>query len=220
MKNQDPTSPFKAEQMANQIAQFTSVEQLQNVNQNLNKMANQNKPLEQMSMTNMIGKIVTIDRERFPHIEGENEQLSFALPKDAQKIHVTILNELGETVFEKDLGAQKAGEVNFVWDGIKSNTVPAKAGNYIYRIAAKDDRDQNIAINPQSQGKVIGVSFENSDTVFLVGDARHQDKVTMRNIIRIDVDQGQLASASNSGPSPKESMAQQQREEKGFPNGL
>src|SRR6476619_2933183 len=38
MKNQDPTNPFKAEQMATEVAQFTSVEQLQNVNQNLAKM--------------------------------------------------------------------------------------------------------------------------------------------------------------------------------------
>jgi flagellar basal-body rod modification protein FlgD len=35
MKNQDPTNPFKAEQMATEIAQFTSVEQLQNINQNI-----------------------------------------------------------------------------------------------------------------------------------------------------------------------------------------
>src|SRR3954467_1313029 len=80
MKNQDPTNPFKAEQMATEIAQFTSVEQLQNVNQNLNKMAAQNKPLENMAMTNLIGKTVTIDRERFPHLEGQPEALTFNLP--------------------------------------------------------------------------------------------------------------------------------------------
>src|SRR5580698_10157728 len=42
MKNQDPTNPFKAEQMATEMAQFTSVEQLQNVNQNLAKMSQAN----------------------------------------------------------------------------------------------------------------------------------------------------------------------------------
>src|SRR6476620_11273017 len=56
MKNQDPTNPFKAEQMATEIAQFTTVEQLHNMNQNLTKMTGQNKPLEQMAMTGMIGK--------------------------------------------------------------------------------------------------------------------------------------------------------------------
>src|SRR5690242_18247322 len=71
MKNQDPTSPFKPEQMAQELAQFTSVEQLHNMNQNLNKLSTQNKPLEQLAMTNMIGKTVTVDRERFPHVQGQ-----------------------------------------------------------------------------------------------------------------------------------------------------
>src|SRR3954451_19142441 len=83
LKNQDPTSPFKAEQMATEMAQFTSVEQLQNVNQNLGKLQNTQQPLERLAMTNMIGKVVTIDRERFQHVEGQNESLSFNLPKDA-----------------------------------------------------------------------------------------------------------------------------------------
>ena len=39
LKNQDPTNPFKAEQMATELAQFTSVEQLQNVNQNIGQLS-------------------------------------------------------------------------------------------------------------------------------------------------------------------------------------
>ncbi len=188
MKNQDPINPFKAEQMATEIAQFTSVEQLQNVNQNLNKMAAQNKPIEQMAMTNLIGKNVTIDRGRFPHLEGQTDSLEFRLPKNAATVHVQIANEAGESVFEKDLGSEKAGNVNFNWDGIRSNSLPAKAGNYMIRIEAKDDRGQAIETNPQMLSKIVGISFEGTEPIFLVGDSRHQDKVTMRNIVRIEMD--------------------------------
>lgn len=207
MKNQDPTNPFKAEQMATEIAQFTSVEQLQNVNQNLNKMATQNKPLEQMSMTNLIGKTVTIDRERFPHLDGQPDDLSFKIPKDAANVEVTIESEMGEEVFKKDLGPQKSGEVKFVWDGVKTNTLAAKAGNYRIRVNAKDESGSHIQINPQSQAKVIGVSFEGAEPVFLVGDARHQDKVTMRNISRIELDID-LPSTGPKSPSQDISQAQ------------
>ncbi len=188
MKNQDPTNPFKAEQMATEIAQFTSVEQLQNVNQNLNKMATQNKPLEQMSMTHLIGKMVTIDRERFPHLEGQMDDLNFNLSRNAGSVQVSVESESGEEVFQKDLGPQKAGEVSFEWDGIKSNTLPAKGGGYRIRVNAKDEHGKVIEINPQIQAKVIGVSFEGSEPVFLVGDSRHQDRVTMRNIARIELE--------------------------------
>jgi flagellar basal-body rod modification protein FlgD len=77
MQHQDPTNPFKAEQMAQEMAQFTSVEQMQNMNSSLKQMAQQHNPLEKLAMTNLIGKTVTVDRDRFPHSEGENESLSF-----------------------------------------------------------------------------------------------------------------------------------------------
>ena len=191
MKNQDPTKPFNADQMAQQMAQYTSVEQLQNVNQNLTKMQNQNQPLERMAMTNMIGKVVTVDRERFPHTEGSHESLAFALPKNSKSVKVAIISEKGETVLEKDVGALKAGENAFTWDGVGSNTVAAKTGNYMIRVEAKDEKGMAMQTNPQTTARVVGVSFEGPEAVFLVGDARHQDKIMMKNIVRIETDPGQ-----------------------------
>jgi flagellar hook assembly protein FlgD len=192
MQHQDPTNPFKAEQMATQVAQFTSVEQLQNINQSVNKLGSQNKPLEQMMMTNMIGKTVTIDRERFPHSEGENEALGFTLSKNSESTRVSIVGPTGEEVFHKDLGKQNAGEVNLAWDGIGSNSLPAKTGDYTLKVEAKDDRGQNILMNSQAQSRVVGVSFEGTEPVLLVGDGKHQEKITMRNVVRVDLDQGQM----------------------------
>lgn len=186
LKNQDPTSPFKSDQMATQIAQFTSVEQLQNVNQNLKQMAGQNKPLEQMAMTQMIGKVVTLDRERFPHVEGQPDSLSFHLNKDASHVRVAVISETGETVLEKDLGKQKAGEASFTWDGVRSNTLPAKSGNYMLRIEAKDDQGRSIETNPLARSRIVGVSFEGQEPIFMVGDGNRQEKISFRNIIRIE----------------------------------
>jgi hypothetical protein len=170
-------------------------------------MQNQNQPLERLAMTNLIGKTVTIDRERFPHLEGSAESLSFALPTDAKEVQVAIISEAGETVVEKDLGSLKKGDNSFSWDGNKANRMPAKAGNYMFRISAKDARGQSISMDPQSQGKIIGVSFEGSEAVFLVGDAKHQDKVTLKNIVKIDSDPGAMiapAPTSTATPSPEQ----------------
>ena len=121
MKNQDPTSPFKAEEMATQMAQFASVEQLQNMNQSMSKMANANQPLERLAMTGLIGKTVTIDRERFVHNENETSSLGYSLSRPSKETKLKIVSEQGETILEKDLGPQKAGDQTFVWDGSKTN---------------------------------------------------------------------------------------------------
>lgn len=186
MKNQDPTKPFDAEQMASQMAQFASVEQLQNINQGITKMTAGNNPMERLAMTGLIGKTVTIDRDRFPHDENKAETLSFALPRDAKEVHVAIMSDTGETVFEKELGSQKAGDVSFGWDGIKTGGMPAKAGNYIMQVVGKDSHGATIQMDSKRQARVVGVSFEGNEAVFLVGDNKHQDKVTMKNIVKID----------------------------------
>lgn len=186
MKHQDPTSPFKAEQFAGELAQYASVEQLQNINKSMSKLGNQNQPLERLAMTNMIGKTVTVDRERFQHDEGSTEALSFNLSRDAENAKFVVVSELGEVVFEKDLGAVKSGSNTVSWDGTKGNTLPAPGGMYSFRVEAKDANGAAIPTDPKSQARVIGVSFEGSEAVFLVGDPKQPEKVTMKNIVRID----------------------------------
>lgn len=190
MRHQDPTNPFKAEQMAAEMAQFTTVEQLQNMNQSLTKMAGANQPLERLAMTGLIGKSVTVDRNRFAHVEGQNESLSFRLPKDASEVHAIVVSEAGEVVLEKDLGKQSAGEVSVTWDGLKKNTLPAKSGNYMLRIEAKDERGAGIQTDPQKRVRVVGVSFEGGEPILLVGDNKSQEKITMKNVIRIEAEMG------------------------------
>lgn len=187
MKYQDPSQPFKAEQFATELAQFTSVEQLQNLNQAVSKLANQNQPLERMTMTNMIGKTVTVDRDRFAHLDNQADTLKYTLPKNAVSVKIAILSEAGEVMLEKDLGAQKKGENEFIWDGAKNNGLPVKAGNYMQRIVALDDRGQQLPTSGAMTVPVVGVSFEGQEPVFLVGDSARPEKITMKNIVRISV---------------------------------
>ncbi len=187
MKNQDPTNPFKAEEMATQMAQFASVEQLQNLNNSVGKMANGGQPLERLAMTNLIGKTVTVDRERFVHNDNETSTLGFALDRDSKVTKLKIISEAGETILEKDLGPMKAGEQTFVWDGAKTNGMPVKSGNFLFRMEATDPGERPIAMNSKSQAKVVGVAFDGPEGSLLVGDAKAPQKITMRNVIRIDV---------------------------------
>ncbi len=208
MQHQDPSNPFKAEQMAAEMAQFTSVEQMQNMNRSLDKMSNKEQPLERLAMTGLIGKTVTVDRARFPHQEGNNEALVYNLPREATSVKVALISETGEVALEKDLGPQKPGENTFSWDGLKTNTLPAKTGNYILRVEAKDDRGMAMDTGAQSKARVVGVSFEGSEPVFLIGDAKNQAKITMRNIIRIDDVGGGAVSAPASIPASAQNAEQ------------
>ncbi len=196
MQHQDPTNPFKAEQMAQQMAQYASVEQLQNINQNVSKMGNQNQPLERLAMTNLIGKTVTVDRERFPYKEGTKLPLGFTLPREASQARISIKNEAGEEIFGRDLGAQKAGPGTFLWDGILANTLPAKSGNLSYHLEAKDAKGADIPIDPRAKVQVVGLSFEGKEPILLVGDPSRPDSVAMSAISKIEADAPMVSRAA------------------------
>jgi flagellar basal-body rod modification protein FlgD len=211
MKNQDPSKPFDAEQMASQMAQYASVEQLQNLNSNVSKMVNNGQPLERLAMTNLIGKTVTIDKERFVHSDNEASSLGYNLARDAKNVKLKIIAEQGgEAVLEKDLGPLKAGDQTFVWDGAKSNGLAAKPGNYIYKIEAVDVSDRTIAMDSKGQAKVVGVAFDGPEGTLLVGDANNPQKITMRNVIRIDTSDGSGAQAGIPGARSMASTLQAQ----------
>ena len=146
MKNQDPTSPFKAEQFASELAQFTSLEQLKNLNTSLTKMTTQNQPLERMAMTGLIGKQVTVDRQKFAHTENMKTNLSFLLPMPSEHTKVSIVNEAGETVSEQEIGASPKGQNIITWDVLRANTLPAPTGNYILRVKGKDSIGNPIQV--------------------------------------------------------------------------
>lgn len=186
MKNQDPSKPFDPAQMAQEIAQFTSVEQLSNMNASLTKMTTQNQPLERLAMTNMIGKTVTVDRGRFVHQENEISPLEFSLPKAASNVKVEILSETGESIFTTDLGPRREGIQALQWDGTKSGGGDVKPGNYMFRVIAQDESDRPIAVNMRGQEKVVGVSFEGNEGILLVGNPNAPQKIAMRNIVRVD----------------------------------
>src|SRR4051794_37399355 len=56
VQHQDPLKPYQNEQMAAQMAQFTSLEQMVNMNENLNKLINSQQPLQNLGAANLIGK--------------------------------------------------------------------------------------------------------------------------------------------------------------------
>lgn len=192
MKNQDPTNPFKAENIANEIAQFTSVEQLQNVNQNLKNMESKNKPTENLATTHLIGKWIKVGSDQFHYREGDTNHFSFVFPKNANFAEVHIMNDLGQDVFQKKIFSQKEGNLNWNWNGIQQNSDVAKNGIYKIKIVAEDKNGNPIIINPEVRTKVIGVSFDEVDPKVLIGNSQDPLKVSINDIISVQIDKEEL----------------------------
>ncbi len=195
MKYQDPSKPFEMDKMGAEMAQLSSMEQLQNLNQTMKELVSRDKPMERMAMTGMIGKTVSIDRARFPHTEGASAMLKFEMPADSAQTILTIVDQTGTPIFEQELGPHKKGEGTFSWDGKKANRLSAKSGNYSYRITALNGQGQEIPVRNSGRARVVGVSFDGQKPVLLVGNTSNPEKIFMDSVTSI-VDDGGLASQS------------------------
>ncbi len=209
MKNQDPTKPFESDKLAQEIAQIASVEQLGNVSKALKELGQQNKPLERLAMTSLIGKTVTVDRSRFPHSEGSSEHVSFALPEEAASVKVQVIGPSGETVYEKEMGAKEKGNHVLAWDGKLPNTLNAPAGTYMVRVEAKDAYDRAVKTDSFAKSTVMGISYEMGEPMVLVGSEKNPDKIPISNLIKVEettsvVEKSAAAAAEAQSSVPEE----------------
>jgi flagellar basal-body rod modification protein FlgD len=170
LKNQDPTSPLKNHEMAAQLAQFSSLEQLSNVNSTLKEMKAGNKPIEEFQALNLIGKQVAGDSSRVARAEiDKSHDFIFKLPQDAKTTEVKVLNSKGDTVREFKFSELKAGENKVAWNGETEDGRKAPAGDYIFQTESKNAAGQKIQVKTDFDGIISGLSFSNEGPILQVG---------------------------------------------------
>jgi flagellar basal-body rod modification protein FlgD len=225
MRHQDPTKPMDSDRMATQMAQITSVEQLKNVSNAIEKMTEKNSASDRLAMSGMIGKTVTVDKGRFAHQKGTISPVSFDLPEDAAKIKISILDERGDEVAQRELEPMKAGTNLYNWDGITASNTQGNTGNYLVRVEAENAKGAKIKVDSISREQIVGVSFDGGETNFLVGDSKSPQKIPFKNVTRIESESQAKAGglvAKNATSELPQAIAQPEKpvDAEGFPNGL
>lgn len=171
MKNQDPTNPLKSHEMAAQLAQFSSLEQLQNMNTSLDSIKNGQKPSETYQALNFIGKAVSGDSSKVMRMKGDKDHtFNFTLPEEAKTADVTVKNDQGEVVRKISLKDLKKGENSWRWNGEGENGLAMTAGEYKFNIEAKTAAGKKLAVRTSFDGTITGVNYTADGPVLLVGD--------------------------------------------------
>ena len=168
LKQQDPTNPLKSHEMAAQLAQFSSVEQLSNMNQTLTKMSTKGEN-DKFDVLNLIGKMVSGDSGQIDRKVGDKEHMvEFTLPTKAEKATITIKDDKGMAVKSYELKDLKKGKNQIQWNGLHSDGKDARVGQYSVSINAQY-RGKKVEASTQFSGAVEGVQFTAKGPVLMVG---------------------------------------------------
>ncbi len=170
MKNQDPTNPMKNHELAAQLAQFSSVEQMTNMNSTLTEMKAAQKPTESFMALNFIGKAVSGDSAKLIRTKGDtNHDFNFNLPDNARNVEIKIQNENGEIVRKVDLKDLKKGANRWEWNGQDERGSAVPAGEYNFFVTGINSAGKKLNVKTDFEGVITGVNYTTEGPVLLVG---------------------------------------------------
>ena len=117
LTTQDPFNPVDNTQMVAQMAQFSQVAGIAEMNKSLAGIAAALAPGRLTDAASWIGRSMLVESEFATPLQDGAYAGQIELPKDADQVTISFVDENGAVVHSKDLGAQKAGPFSFAWDG-------------------------------------------------------------------------------------------------------
>jgi len=173
MKMQDPLEPMKNEQMIAQLAQFSSLEQLQNMSGALQQNLDVNLAIGQMLSNTMaatlLGKEVHVATDRVT-LEGNGAaSLGYRLQGDAHRVEIKVYDSNGTLVRTLESGATSTGVHALEWDGKDADGRTVAGGEYRFEVQATRADGSVVESAAMLVGRVSGIRYVDGGAQVLIG---------------------------------------------------
>jgi flagellar basal-body rod modification protein FlgD len=174
---QDPLSSIQSSEFASQLAQFSTVEQLYNINSNILKSIDAsyatNRSITNALVSNLIGKSVAVYGDALYLNPAQGASFGYELKGDAKEVEIRIYDASGNVIRSFKLGEKKKGRYDFVWDGKDSSGRDLPAGTYTIKVSASDKDGKEVAVDTYIFGVVEGVRYKQDGAVILINGVEY-----------------------------------------------
>lgn len=136
LNNQNPLEPQGNGEFIAQLAQFSSLEGIQQLNSSVSSMMSSFQSSQALQASSLVGRKVIVPSEKAVVDTSESFKASTVLPVSSSNVYVNVYNNSGSLVTRINLGEQAAGNVSFIWDGKDSSGNVAPPGTYKFEAQA------------------------------------------------------------------------------------
>jgi flagellar basal-body rod modification protein FlgD len=189
LQHQDPLNPADSTEFTSQLAQFSSLEQLSNVNDNLNTLKLYQASINNAQAVSFIGKDIVSKGKTLRVTSGQPVSCEFNLGAEAKRVAISIYDVTGNFVKDIQATALKAGTQSLSWDAKDRNGNTVADGAYTFEVQAEGASGEKLDVTTYSKGTVTGVTFEDGVT-YLVVD---RSKVAIGDVTQVK--QGSVSTA-------------------------
>lgn len=133
LKHQDPLNPAQNEDFIAQLAQFSSLEGIENLNKSVDSMATAMRATVTMEAAALVGRSVLVPTDR-TFMQGSSLVGSVNVSQSTSNLVVEISSPSGSLLRRIDVGPAGVGNSRFLWDGMDASGQAQPPG--VYRVRA------------------------------------------------------------------------------------
>ena len=170
LQHQDPLNPLDSTEFTAQLAQFTSLEQLNNVNTNLESLQSYQAAIKNAQAVDLIGKTVEAPGNTVVLRDDSEAALGFDLAQDVEYLSANIYGPEGNFVRTVTSGPLFSGRHSLTWDGRDQEGNRLPVGRYSYEIQATAHDGEAATATPFVSARVTGVNFDGQTPQLRAGD--------------------------------------------------
>lgn len=160
LKNQDPLNPDDPTEFTAQLAQFSSLEQLYNINDSMESLAASNADSDRLATLGTIGKEVAYESNTM-NFSGDPLEFGYSLTEPASEVTIS-LQQNGSSLATINGAELTKGNHFLTWDGLTQDGSPAPVGEYNIVVTAKSASGEPISVAPLIKSEVTGVDLAGS----------------------------------------------------------
>ncbi|MBO4369015.1 MAG: flagellar hook assembly protein FlgD [Desulfovibrio sp.] len=169
---QDPLNPMEDHEFVAQMAQFSSLEQLMNLNTSMEGLTNATDNQQMLNATSYIGKQVSVSGNKIGKTTSADGTTSistfrYAFGDNVREGVLTVMDGSGNTVYTEALSGKTANTTfEFKWNGLNDKGLPASDGTYTVSLAAYNSAGEAVLSDQVVDATVTSV-VKNESTVYL-----------------------------------------------------
>jgi len=194
LQNQDPLNPMDQSKVTGELAQFSQLEQLANLNKKYDNQNKQQGMQDKFYAASFVGKkIVTSGSSLDLKDHGDQADVLFKLDGDASRVMIRILDDKNNIAGEIWKDGMSQGSHQVTWDGVALDGTPAVKGKYKLQVKAWDNMGSEVLAKTEATGLVSSVTFDEGEPVLTVSG----QKVFLRDVVSFHTSDAQTHSAND-----------------------
>ncbi|KAA6179890.1 flagellar hook assembly protein FlgD [Pseudomonas marginalis] len=159
LKNQNPLSPQDNGAFVAQLAQFSSLEGINTLNDSVNTITGNYKSSQALQASSLVGRSVIIETGKAMVDTSKSFTGSVAVGSSVGNVTVKVTDKDGKLVKTIELGAQSAGKSDFIWDGKNEAGEKLASGTYTFAASTKNDAGDSVALKTSLPATVTSVTL-------------------------------------------------------------